>query len=93
MKILQTKSGFIVLQGLDLVTTLVAFHLGAFEVNPLVGRLTMILGPTGGVLCSKVVAVVIAMRVRNLMWLVNLFYVGVVCWNTFILLALSHARL
>ena len=57
---MQAKSSFFVLQALDLATTLVAFHFGAFEVNPLVGRLTTLLGPTGGVLASKVVAVLIA---------------------------------
>jgi hypothetical protein len=70
------------------VTTLVAFHFGAFEVNPLVGHLAALLGPTGGVLFSKVVAVLIAFRVRKLMWVVNLFYIGIVCWNVLILLAL-----
>jgi hypothetical protein len=92
MKILQAKSSFIVLQVLDLVTTMVAFHFGAFEVNPLVGRLTTLLGPTGGVLCSKAVAILIALRLRRLVWVINLFYIGVVGWNTFVLLALSHAR-
>ena len=87
---MQAKSSFFVLQALDLATTLIAFHFGAFEVNPLVGRLTMLLGPTGGVLTSKVVAVLIALRLRKLMWVANLFYVGVVCWNTFILLMLAH---
>ena len=91
MKILHARSSFIVLQTLDLVTTLVVFHFGAFEVNPLVGRLTIVLGPAGGVLFSKVMAVLIAMQVRKLVWVVNLFYIGVVGWNTFILLALSHA--
>jgi hypothetical protein len=61
-------------------------------VNPLVGRLTTLLGPTGGVLASKVAAVLIALRVRKLVWVVNLFYVGVVCWNTLILVFLSHVR-
>jgi len=51
MKILQARSSFIVLQVLDLVTTLIAFHYGAFELNPLVARLTTLLGPVGGVLC------------------------------------------
>ena len=90
--ILQSRSSFIVLQALDLVTTLVAFHFGAFEVNPLVGHLTAVLGPTGGVLLSKAIAIIIAFRLRKLMWVVNLFYTGIVCWNTFIVLALSHAR-
>jgi len=91
--ILQAKSTFIVLQMLDLVTTLVAFHFGAFEVNPLVGHLTAVLGPTGGVLFGKVGAILIAFRVRRLMWVVNLFDTGVVCWNTLMVIALSsHAR-
>ena len=90
--ILQAKTSFIVLQALDLVTTLVAFHFGAFEVNPVVGHLVAVLGPTSGVLCSKVVAVIIAFRVRKLMWVVNLFYTGLVGWNTFVLLALSHTK-
>ena len=88
--LLNAKSSFIVLQALDLITTLVAFHFGAFEVNPLVGRLTTRFGSIGGVFSSKVIAVLIVFRVRKLMWFANLFYLGVVCWNTFILLALSH---
>jgi len=88
--ILASRSLFIVLQALDLVTTLIAFHFGAFEVNPLVGRLTTTFGRTGGVLFSKVIAVLIIFRVRKLMWFANLFYLGVVCWNTFLLIAISH---
>ena len=91
-EILQARSSFVVLQVLDLATTLVAFHYGAFEVNPLVGRLTTIFGPTGGVLFSKVIAVAIAFRMRRLIWVVNLFYTGIVCWNTLVVIALSHAR-
>jgi hypothetical protein len=91
VKILQARSSFFVLQVFDLVTTLIAFHFGAFEVNPLVGRLTAVLGPTGGVLCSKAAAVLIALPIRKLLWVVNLFYIGVICWNTLILFALSHA--
>jgi hypothetical protein len=48
-EILQARSSFVVLQVLDRATTLVAFHYGAFEVNPLVGHLT---ATTGGVLFS-----------------------------------------
>jgi hypothetical protein len=88
--VLTARSSFIVLQVLDLTTTLIAFHYGAFEVNPLVGRLTNIFGPTGGVLFSKVIAVLIIFRMRKLMWVANLFYLGVVCWNTIVLLGLAH---
>jgi hypothetical protein len=90
--VLQSKSGFIVLQILDLITTLVAFHFGGFELNPLVGRLTAVFGATGGVVFSKVVAVLIVFRVRKLMWFANLFYLVVVCWNVFVLLALWHVK-
>ena len=88
--VLSARSSFIVLQVLDLTTTLIAFHYGAFEVNPFVGRLTNIFGPTGGVLFSKVIAVLIFFRMRKLMWVANLFYLGVVCWNTIILLGFAH---
>lgn len=86
--LLDAKSSFIVLQALDLITTLVAFHFGAFEVNPLVGRLTTLFGSAGGVSFSKIIAVLIVLRVRKLMWFANLFYIEVVCWNTFVLLTL-----
>ncbi len=91
-EILQAKSSFIVLQVLDLLTTLLAFHFGAFEVNPLVGRLVSVLGPAGGVLVSKVVAILIAFRMRKLLWIVNLFYIGIVIWNILVVFLLSHAR-
>ncbi len=91
-KILQAKTSFIVLQILDLITTLLAFRYGGFELNPFVGRLAAVLGPTGGVVASKVAAVLIAMRLRKLVWVINLFYVGVVCWNAFVLLVLSCTR-
>lgn len=90
--VLTARSSFIVLQVLDLATTLIAFHYGAFELNPLIGRLTRILGPTGGVLFTKVIAVLIIFRVRKLMSVANLFYLGVVCWNTIVLLGMAYIR-
>jgi hypothetical protein len=83
---------FVGLQLLDLLTTLAAFHAGAFEVNPLVARLTVQFGRLGGVLMSKVIAVAIAMGVRRLVWVVNLFYAGVVGWNIGVLIVLSLKR-
>ena len=90
--VLTSRSSFIVLQVLDLTTTLIAFHYGAFELNPLIGRLTKILGPTGGVLFTKVIAVLIIFRMRKLMWVANLFYLGVVCWNIIVLLGIAYIR-
>jgi hypothetical protein len=80
---------FAVLQILDLITTIAAFRAGAFEVNPLVAHLTVYFGRVGGVFASKIMAVLIALGVRRLLWVVNIFYIGVVCWNLIILLLLS----
>jgi hypothetical protein len=89
MRILQARSSFIALQILDFLTTLLAFHWGAFEINPIVARLATMFGPVGGVLCSKLIAIFIAFGVRKRLWIVNLFYVGVICWNIIVLVLLS----
>jgi hypothetical protein len=89
LKFLHARSTFVILQILDLLTTLAAFHVGAFEVNPLVARLTGYFGPVGGVVCSKAIAVLIALRLRRLVWVVNVFYCGIVIWNVIVLFALS----
>ena len=80
---------FFALQAFDLLTTLAAFRAGAFEVNPLVAHLTLQFGRFRGVLISKLIAVLIAMGVRRLVWIVNLFYTAVICWNVIVLIALS----
>jgi len=88
-QILRSRWTFAVLQLLDLLTTMAAFHAGAFEVNPLVARLTLNFGRFGGVLLSKLIAVFIAMGVKRLVWVVNLFYLVVVLWNVIVLVLLS----
>lgn len=92
MTLLQSRWFFFALQLLDLLTTLLAFHYGAFEINPIVARLTIMFGKIGGVVCGKLIAVFLAMGVRKRLWIVNLFYIGVVCWNVLILYLLSMAR-
>jgi hypothetical protein len=87
--VVRSRWTFFALQGLDLLTTLAAFHVGAFEVNPLVGRLTVEFGRFRGVLLSKLIAIGIAMGVRRLIWVINLFYAGVICWNIVVLTLLS----
>ena len=87
-KAIRTKTTFIVLQVLDLLTTLAAFHVGAFEVNPLVARFTVLFGPVRGVLFSKVASVVLAMGLKRLVWVINTFYIGIIFWNLLVLLAL-----
>jgi hypothetical protein len=82
---------FAVLQVLDLLTTVAVFHAGGVELNPLVARLTLHFGRVGGVVMSKVIAVVLAMGVRRLIWVVNIFYAGLICWNLIVLILLSAA--
>jgi hypothetical protein len=84
-KILRSRWTFVGLQVLDLLTTLVAFHVGFVEVNPLVARLTVFFGRFRGLVISKLIAIVIAMGVRKRLWIVNIFYVGVACWNIIVL--------
>jgi hypothetical protein len=88
LKILNARWTFAILQVLDLLTTLAAFHVGASEVNPIVAHLTVIFGRFNGVVISKIIALLLALGVRKRLWIVNLFYVGVIYWNLAILLTL-----
>jgi len=73
---------FVALQGLDLLTTMIAFRMGAYEVNPLVAHLTLTFGRFPGVLISKLIAIGIAMGVRKLLWVINAFYAVIILWNS-----------
>ncbi|MBZ5654324.1 MAG: hypothetical protein LAO56_03490 [Acidobacteriia bacterium] len=55
-------------------------------------QLTLQFGHLRGVRISKLIAVAIAMGVRKLVWVVNLFYTLVVCWNIIVVVALSTKR-
>ena len=88
-KIFRSRWTFVALQVLDLLTTLAAFHAGAFEVNPLVARLTVEFGRVGGLIISKLIAALIALGVKRLVWVINLFYTGIVCWNVIVFITLS----
>jgi hypothetical protein len=85
-KLVNSRWTFIALQGLDLLTTMVAFRMGAYEINPLVAHLTVTFGRFRGVLISKLIAVAIAMGVRRLIWVVNVFYTAIILWNSINLL-------
>ena len=77
---------------MDLLTTLAAFRAGGFEVNPLVANLTIHFGRVGGVVLSKMIAVLLMLGVRRRLWVVNLFYIGVICWNVIVVIALVLRR-
>jgi hypothetical protein len=40
---------------------------------------------------SKVIVAVIALGVKRLLWVVNLLYASVVCWNILVLIILSRS--
>ena len=82
---IRSRWTFAVLQILDLLTTLAAFRLGAYEVNPLVAYLTQEFGGFRGLLISKLSAVIIILGVKRLVWVVNVFYSVVVLWNCLLL--------
>jgi len=88
LRTLNTRSSFILLQALDLLTTLAAFRVGGFEVNPVVASLTIHFGRVGGVVVSKVIAVLLMLGVRRRLWMVNLIYIGVIGWNVVVVVSL-----
>jgi hypothetical protein len=89
VQVAQSKWTFVTLQILDILTTLGAFHFGAFEANPLVAGLTREFGVIGGLIAGKVIALLIVLGVRRRVWIVNLFYAAVVVWNIYVVLSLS----
>ena len=92
LRTLNTRSIFILLQVLDLLTTLAAFRAGGFEVNPLVATLTIHFGRVGGVVLSKMIAVLLMLGVRRRLWMVNLFYISVIGWNVVVVVSLVLRR-
>ena len=72
--------------------TLAAFRVGRFEVNPLVANLTIHFGRVGGVGLSKVIAVLLMLGVRRRLWIVNVVYIVVICWNIVVVVSLAVHR-
>jgi hypothetical protein len=54
--------------------------------------LTIHFGRVGGVVLSKVIAVLLMLGVRRRLWMVNLVYIGVICWNVVVVVALAVRR-
>jgi len=86
-------SVFIILQALDVVSTLAGLRIGAAEQNPLVSQI-MSLGPVSGLLLSKIIVVGIAslavwMQKFKGIHLANLAFAGVVVWNFSIIFKLA----
>lgn len=82
---------FLVLQVLDLATTLLGFWLGLAEASPVV-RLMVRIGPVAGVLLAKIVALGLLgaciwfRRPRVVKW-ANVWFAALVLWNSMLILA------
>jgi len=82
---------FILLQCLDLLTTLLVFQHGGQELNPVVRSLMPLMGRAMAVFVCKatLVAVICAFsRRRRILLFADILYTGVVLWNVLILTAL-----
>ena len=76
---------FVILQVLDILTTLMGIRMGAHEASIFVGRL-MNAGPVGGLLLSKIFAVFLvasALRFKRprLVVFLNYWFAAVITWN------------
>lgn len=83
---------FLLLQVLDLGTTLVAFKAGGIELNPLVRAFMPFTGRVAAIVMSKALIVILMFLLSRKVWLVrfaNMFYSGVVLWNLWIVHSLK----
>jgi hypothetical protein len=82
--------GFLYLQVLDVLSTLIGFSLGNTEASPFIRFLTQ-WGPLAGLAASKIVAaglaaVCLAFKKRALLRWINYWYAALVVWNLYTIL-------
>jgi hypothetical protein len=87
---------FIVLQALDLITTIAGFNVGASEGSHFV-RILMHAGPVTGVVLSKVFGLglgglALYNEKHRLLEFVNYWYGALVIWNLVVILTAAGAR-
>jgi len=81
---------FVVLQSLDVVTTLIGLRMGAVEGSTFIGALISHLGPVSGLIVSKMIASLILVgavmlgRARLILF-TNWWFTGIVGWNLLII--------
>jgi hypothetical protein len=84
---------FILLQVLDIFTTIVALAMGGNEQNPLVGHIMMV-GTVSGLIISKLIVVGLAVtfiligRGRVIRW-ANVAFSVIVAWNAAVICGLA----
>lgn len=84
---------FVILQTLDILTTLIGLNVGAHEASLFVGRL-MNAGPVAGLLISKILAVAlvaVALKFRRprVIVFLNSWFAAVVSWNLVLIVGLE----
>ena len=90
---LNPLSFFILLQVLDVATTLIALALGGSENNPIVAHI-MAVGPVGGLLVSKAAVIGLAvagtfLKKERGIRKANVAFCAIVAWNLSIIVRLS----
>ncbi len=76
---------FVLLQALDIITTLIVLQSGGYEANPMVDKL-MGIGPALGLVIAKLLAVTVAVMILRrgygkAVLAANYCYAGIICWN------------
>lgn len=84
---------FVILQTLDVLTTLIGLRIGAQEASIFVGRM-MSIGPVAGLLISKIlgvllVALALKFRRGRVIVFLNYWFAAVVSWNLFTIVSVG----
>jgi len=78
------------LQLCDLSTTYWIIRHGGYEANLLMAHLMVLCGVLGALLLTKAGVVLLASRMRKLLPLANVIYLGICLWNGLIILRLGR---
>ena len=84
---------FMMLQCLDLITTLAAFSHGGIELNPIVSHMMPWTGRVAAVVASKAILVSLVGllgRRQRILYIGNILYTAIVTWNVAIVFALRQ---
>jgi len=78
------------LQLCDLSTTYWIIRHGGYEANLLIAHIMVLCGVLGALLLTKAGVVLLASRMRKLLPLANVIYLGICLWNGLIILRLGR---
>ena len=81
---------FVGLQLCDLSTTYWVIRHGGYETNPLMAHLMILYGVLGALLLTKAGMVLLASRMKRLLPIANVIYLGICLWNGFMIFLLGR---